>query len=248
MAQEYRNRYQPYLPMGTLSPADQQLWLHEELQKIASAINASQDYTVFPNRQLEGGIKVDQANPDWPWHDLIGEITVRGTGATDPAWATYAGNIKQYQFTVGDECWVNFHVPHDYAPGTDIHLHFHWSHNSTLVTGGTATWGYYAQYAKGHDQAAFGTEVGTTVAGNASTTQYQHIITEIQLSAASPTASQLDSDDLEVDGLIQVNAYLSANGITSSGAVPDPFLHYVDIHYQSTDIGTKNKAPDFWTG
>jgi hypothetical protein len=26
-----------------------------------------------------------------------------------------------------------------------------------------------------------------------------------------------------------------------------PFLHYVDIHYQSTGIGTKQKSPPFWT-
>lgn len=248
MAQEYRNRYQPYLPMGTLSPADQQRWLHEELQKIASAINASQDYTVFPNRQLEGGIKVDQANPDWPWHDLIGPVRTRGVGATDPNDATYRGNIKAYQFAVNDEAWLEFHIPHDYAPGTDIFIHAHWSHISATVTGGSVTWGYDATFSKGHDQAAFPAPVNLTVVGNASTTQYQHIITEIQLSAASPTASQLDSDDLEVDGLLLVRVYLSANNITDSVAVPDPFLHFVDIHYQSTDIGTKNKAPDFWTG
>lgn len=25
------------------------------------------------------------------------------------------------------------------------------------------------------------------------------------------------------------------------------FIHYVDIHYQSTNLGTKQKSPDFWT-
>jgi len=41
--------------------------------------------------------------------------------------------------------------------------------------------------------------------------------------------------------------YLSANNMTvSGGAVPDPFLHQVDIHYQSTAIGTKKRFPSFW--
>ena len=74
------------------------------------------------------------------------------------------------------------------------------------------------------------------------------MIAEIQLSAASPTASQIDTDDLEVDGLILCRTYLSANNITvSGGGVPDPFLHFVDIHYQSTGIPTKNKAPNFYS-
>ena len=70
----------------------------------------------------------------------------------------------------------------------------------------------------------------------------------MQLSATTPSGSQIDSDDLEVDGVILVRVYLSSNDITvSSGSVPDPFLHYVDLHYQSTGIGTKAKVPDFWT-
>jgi len=191
------------------------------------------------------GIKVDNTTPTFGWRDLLGEIRTRGVGATDPGDATYIGNIKAYQFAVNDECWVNYHVPHDYVPGTDIHFHFHWSHNSAIVTGGSVTWGADITYAKGHNQAAFAATVNPTVVGNASTTQYQHIITEVQISAGTPGATQIDSDDLEPDGVIMVRAYLSANNITSSGAVPDPFLHFVDIHYQSTNIGTKAKAPDF---
>ena len=38
------------------------------------------------------------------------------------------------------------------------------------------------------------------------------------------------------------------NNITSGGAVPDIFVHYVDIHYQTSGlIGTKAKAPDFYS-
>jgi hypothetical protein len=99
------------------------------------------------------------------------------------------------------------------------------------------------------NQAAFIAPITTTVvSGTTAATLYQHYITEVQLSAASPSASQLDSDDLEVDGLILVRAYFSANDITVvSGQKPAPFLHFVDVHYQSTGIGTKNKAPSFWS-
>ena len=193
------------------------------------------------------GIKVDTVAPTFGWRDLLGQIRTRGVGATDPNDATYIGNIKAYQFAVNDECWVDYHIPHDYVTGTDIHLHFHWSHNSAIVTGGSVTWGADITYAKGHNQAAFSATVNPTVIGNASTTRYQHIITEVQISASSPSASQIDTDNLEPDGVIMIRGYLSANNITSSGAVPDPFLHFKDIHYQSTNIATKQKIPDFYT-
>jgi hypothetical protein len=109
------------------------------------------------------------------------------------------------------------------------------------------TWGADITYAKGHDQAPFAATVNTTIADNASTTQYQHMIAEVQISATTPSGSQIDSDDLEPDGIIMVRVYLSANAITSGGAVPDPFLHLADIHYQSSNIGTKDKVPDFYT-
>lgn len=192
------------------------------------------------------GIKVDLDSPTFGWRDLLGVIRTRGVGATDPNDATYRGNIKGYQFSVNDEAWIEYHIPHDYVAGTDIHLHFHWSHNSALVTGGTVTWGADITYAKGHNQAAFPAPVNPTVVSNASTTQYQHIITEVQISASAPSAVQIDSDDLEPDGVLLVRVYLSANDITSSGAVPDPFLHYADIHYQTSNVGTKQKAPDFY--
>jgi hypothetical protein len=201
---------------------------------------------ILPKTSGEG-IKVDVNTPTFPYQDMLGEIRKRGVGGTDPTDAVYrGGSVKAWQFAVNDESWVEFHIPHDYVLGTDIYLHFHWSHNSTLVTGGNVTWGAHVTHAKGHNRGAFSAEVNPTVTGNASTTQYQHMIDELQLSDSTPGATQIDTDDLEVDGLILVHVYLSANNITSSGAVPDPFLHFVDIHYQSTNIGTKNKAPDFY--
>lgn len=203
------------------------------------------------------GLKVDIAAPTFPWHDLLGAISIRGVGATDPSYNIYRGGIRGYQFDPNEEVFIEFHVPHDYVPASDIHIHMHWSLNGTTtagasagtVNGGTVTWGVEASYSKGHNQAAFSAPVTRTVqSATVPATLYQHFITETQLSAASPAASQIDSDILEVDGLILVRAYLSANDITVvSGLQPDPFLHFVDIHYQSTGIGTKQKAPDFWT-
>jgi len=194
------------------------------------------------------GIKVDLTTPTFPWHDMLGEVITRTTGAGTPTFNTYRGNVNQYSFVVSDAIHIAYHVPHDYAPGTDLHIHYHWSHIGTLVTGGTVTWRAEISYAKGHNQAAFSAPVTLDLSPTASTTQYQHLISEVQMSAAAPSGSQIDTDNIEPDGVILVKVSLNANAITVSGGLaPDPFLHFVDIHYQSTNVGTKQKAPDFYT-
>lgn len=193
------------------------------------------------------GIKVDLDNATFGWRDLLGEIRTRGVGATDPNDATYIGGIKAYEFAVNDEAWMNFHIPHDYVNGTDIYFHFHWSHDSTTVTGGSTTWMAEVTYAKGHNQEAFITPITANTTQDASLTQYQHMISEVQLSSLTPNSNQFNTSNIEPDGLIMVRVYLYANDITDSSAVPDPFLHFADIHYQTTSIGTKSRFPDFWT-
>lgn len=189
------------------------------------------------------GIKVDTTTPTYPWHDMLGGIDVRGVGANDPSWAVFQNGIRAYQFGLNDECWVVFHLLHDYVPGTDIYLHSHWAHNSAAVTTGSVTWSYEITYAKGHNQAAFPASKTTTVTQSASTTQYQHMIAETVISTPGGSATLLDSSAFETDGIILVRCSLSAN---SMNAATDPFLFLLDCHYQSTGIGTKNKAPDFF--
>lgn len=195
------------------------------------------------------GIKIDTSTPTFGFADLLGDVTVKNTGGTRPALITYRNGLLDFEFAAGEEEYFKYHIPHDYVKGTDIFLHFHWSHTGTLVTGGTLTFDYEISYAKGHAQAAFPASVsGTVISATANTTQYTHELTEVQISASSPSGSQIDTDDLEPDGVIVCTAGLNANNLTvSGGAVPDPFIHYVDIHYQTTGlIGTKAKAPDFY--
>lgn len=192
-------------------------------------------------------ISDDQIAAGGVWHDLLGPIEVRGVGLRDPAWNVFRNGIRQYQFDVLDECWQVFHIPHNFRYGTDLHIHAHWAHAATTVTGGSVTWGFEVTYSKGHQQAAFPATVTRTVTQNANATQYFHMIAETQITDEFPDGTQIQKFDVEVDGLILVRTFLSANNMTvSSGQPPSPFLLTVDIHYQSTDVGTKNKAPDFY--
>jgi hypothetical protein len=192
------------------------------------------------------GIKVDPAVPTYGWKDIIGNITVRGVSANDPSWNVYQTNIRQYQFTVNDEIWFVHHIPHDYADSTDLFFHIHWSHASASVTSGSVTWTIQSTYAKGHNQGAFPATKQTTVTQTASTTQYQHMIGEVQITTSTPggDATRFDRATIEPDGVLISRVFLSAN---SMNGTPEPFMHFADVHYQSTSLGTKQKAPDFWT-
>tara|TARA_S200002703_G_scaffold160057_1_gene176393 strand:+ start:2148 stop:2849 length:702 start_codon:yes stop_codon:yes gene_type:complete len=194
------------------------------------------------------GIRIDPTTPDFGWHDIIGQLHVDEDDATNKAnFATYRGSIKARQFGATSEAFVDFHIPHDYYEGSPIYINVHWSHTSSTLTGGSVTWGMETMYAKGHDQAAFAAPVTITVAQTANTTQYQHMIAETAASTAGGSGVQLDTNLLEVDGVIQCRIYLDSNDLTDSVTVPDPFVHFVDIHYQSTGLPTKSREPDFYT-
>lgn len=202
------------------------------------------------------GIKVDQVSPTFGFADIIGDQFSKNTGATKPTLIAYNGVINAWQFGNGDEAYMSFHIPHDYVIGTDIHLHIHWSQNAAGATGGTLDFRYTAIYAKGHNQVSG--SVFTTIPktalfssinindGGSGLLQYQQHLTEVTISAATATAALFDRDDFEPDGVIELTFEMDADNLT--GSASSPFIHFVDIHYQTTGIiGTKDKAPNFYT-
>jgi len=212
---------------------------------------------VDPNLVLDkastGGIKVDNASPTFGWFDILGEVKILSPGANDPTLSVFRDSVKQFSFSnaVMNEIFITYHIPHDYVIGSDLHIHTHWGQN-VVDSGGTAgapgdcKWSFEVTYAKGHNQAAFPASFTTSVTQTASGTQYQHMLAEVQLSAASPSATQIDSDDIEPDGVIIVRAFRDPGDVADT-LNQVPFLHYVDIHYQSTNIATKDKVPDFYS-
>ena len=91
------------------------------------------DSVVFTNSPSVG-IKVDRDVPNWAWADLTSTIVVDGASpSTSPTYAVYRGNIRQHQFDVNDVVYCTFHIPHDYATGTNLFIHTHWSHNVVVL-------------------------------------------------------------------------------------------------------------------
>lgn len=184
------------------------------------------------------------------WKDLIGDVTPKTSGVGAPALSVFRGNIRAFAYSAGDDGDIAFHLPHDYKLGSDIYLHMHWAHNGTAISGNLVT-NFYVSYAKGHNQENFPAEITATISAStpniATVPQYRHRIDEIKLSAAIPSVSQLDSDLLEPDGLILIHYDVATIPTISGGSPNEPFILFVDIHYQADMIGTKNKAPNFYS-
>lgn len=185
------------------------------------------------------GIKLDTAAPTFGWRDLTSDITVRGIGAADPTYALYGGTVfRQFSFsaTTEQEVFMTFHVPHDYVPGTAIYFHAHWSNAAATPNTGDVVWGFDYSFAKGFNQEAFPAVTSITVTQASPATRYRHMIAE---------TTAITIPTLEVDGLILVRGYRKAADAadTCTDAV---FLHTMDIHYQSSNLATKGKSPNFY--
>lgn len=198
--------------------------------------------TLVFDKQQTSGIKIDPISPVNGWYDIIGDVKLDAeSGSNKPNFAVYNDGIKQYQFVVNDQVYINFHMVHDYKMGTDMYIHTHWSTNAAS-TAGSVTWQFDVMYAKGHQQASFNVPPKIITITQAYDTAYKHMIAETQLSNVGGTGGLLNTNDLEPDGIFLVRTKLITNTMSVA-----PFVHYVDLHYQSTGIPTKNRAPNFWT-
>ena len=206
------------------------------------------------DKAATSGIKVDLASPTYGWRDIIGDITPRALGGPAPILTAFrGGNILEYAYAVNNVVdKITYHMPHDYVDLSNVFLHVHWSHNGTAISG-TFTVEAYAIYCKGFNQAGhiFEAEkvLTLTEAVTSVTThpRWGHFVTEVQLSTPGGSASKLDTNKLEVDGLIEVAYKVTAIPTITGGSTANPFIFTADVHYQSTNIGTKAKAPKFYT-
>lgn len=185
------------------------------------------------------GIKVDIAQPTFGWRDLTSAVDVRGIGVNDPTFAVYTGTtLRAFQFSAStmNEAFFVFHVPHDWVPGTTIHFHAHWSNAAATPNTGNVVWKFDYSFAKGFGQEAFPAVQTAEVIAASPAVRYIHNVSEtVAITIAT----------MEVDGLILMRAYRDAANVLDT-CTDGVFLHTVDIHYQSTNMATKQKAPNFY--
>lgn len=182
------------------------------------------------------------------WKDLLGDVTPKTSGGGSPQLATFRDGVRWFNYAAGDDGDMVFHIPHDYVPGTDLYLHPHWAHNGTNISGSIDI-RLHLTYSKGHQQAAFHDDVEPHIVVSSlnltNTPQYWHRIDEIKISQSGGSATLLNTDNIEVDGLILVHYDFDVIP-TITGGSGKPFLFAFDLHYQASTPVTKNKAPPFY--
>lgn len=194
------------------------------------------------------GIKLNAENPQYGWRDLLSPTTVyEGAAAHKPTFETFIGNIRAYQFDVNDESFHEFHIPHDYVPGTDVWVHAHWTYNGAAATG-SVTWTWEASLAQGYARGVYNAPVLVSATQTAPAVPLTHMIAAVKLSSSGGVGGLLNTDLIEPDALIKTRLFLAANTMSDA---KKPFMSFSDMHYQSTNLSTKNPIhtanTDFWS-
>lgn len=175
------------------------------------------------------------------WKDSLSSFSAGKTaGSNVPAWVLIRDGLYAYEFsaTLLKEVWLNFHIGHDYAPGTNIYPHVHFVPSSDEVEG-VVRWGFEYSYAdrEGDFPASTTVYIEQTVAANS---QYKHIVSEV---TDSNVISAADFE-IETDGVLMCRVFRDAAHAndTYAGTV---FGIFADLHYQSDRDTTINKAAPF---
>jgi len=182
--------------------------------------------------------KINATGGNAGWRDNIQSFSAaRGNGTTEPIWRDMGNGQFAFQFTPGDELFVQFHINHDYALGTNGYPHIHFLCLDAQSAGTTVDWRFAYTIAKGHMQGESLTVTETiidmTYTFTGSEVAGEHIVLECSDGQAF--------DLIEPDALVMARVELLSE--TASGRI---FCLMSDIHYRANYFSTKNKAPNFY--
>jgi len=173
------------------------------------------------------------------WKDNVVMLNLgQSGGVAEPDFINFIGTIKQWAFSASteEELYVTFHMNHDYAPGTAIFPHVHWTPSDAST--GVVRWGIELTAAKGYGAEAFTSTTTVYIDQEAGGVDRQHNIAEV--------ASGLLGGDIEVDTVIMCRIFRDATHANDTYGA-DAFGICVDIHYQVDRNSTPQKNPDFYT-
>lgn len=202
-------------------------------------------------------ILCDTAAPSYSWRDLEFQEFPDPSGTDAPQLIAFRGGVRVHFYQTSpsaDKIDLRGHIPHDWVPNSDAFIHVHWSHDATAISG-NIVFTFESTYAKGHNQAIFPATKTVTLTYNtvniATTPQYNHMITEVQWCSAGGSATLFDSSLVEIDGLILGTCTMTTLPTLTGGTLVTGnhgvWIHRVDIHYRSRELGSKQKSPNFYT-
>lgn len=174
------------------------------------------------------------------WRDNVIEITLRN-GPSEPQFSQFRDGIYLPAFVQTDvqSGYGNWHIDHDYAMGTPLYLHIHWTTNSSEL--GTVRWGFEYTLAKGHQQMAFGPTTTVYVEQASLGVPYMHYVAEVSDANAIPGLN------IEPDTLILCRVFRDATHVNDTFG-DQAFGAALDLHYQAAQSTTPRKRPDFFLG
>lgn len=177
------------------------------------------------------------------WRDNIVQLTVDSSNPDSPTLNIFRDGLHAYNFFAGQftECFAWFHVDHDYALGTKMYPHIHWSVQTDVV--GTVRWGVEYTIAKGHQQEAFPESRIVYIEQSTDGTPFKHYVAETSDENAIDGAFY----GIEPDTLILARFFRDGThpNDTFEG---DVFVFILDMHYQANRLATPFKRPNFFTG
>lgn len=189
---------------------------------------------------------------EYSWVDLIGPIVPKTLGTSAAVLQPFYGVTTSWAHNAGAKGELTYHLPHDYAPGTDTFIHVHWGHNGTNITGSFVVKFWISISQRTYPATTFTAPVQTTLTvtgvNMTNTPRWGHRVDEIPLSTPGGSLVTIPTEFIETDGIINIHYEIDTiPSITGSDVVNVPYIQTIDIHMQSTTIGTKNKDPNFWS-
>ncbi len=195
------------------------------------------------------GIKIDS---QYSWVDLIGDLTPKTNGNSIATWDTFRSNFKSWAHPLNTTGDLQYHVPHEYATGTDVFLHLHWGHQGTNIAGTLTVELEISVVPRTLNNPAAAMPAPVTITITVpdltitNSPQYCMRVDEIQISSAGGVNGLLNTADISVDSLVFVRYLIKTIPSISGGIKNVPFIFNADLHIQSNIIGTKNKDPNFY--
>lgn len=188
--------------------------------------------------ELDGNFSDLDTRTKLGWRDNVVQLVHRG-GVTEPPLQQFKGGIYLVAFSQFDmqEGFANFHIDHDYALGSPIYPHIHWSVSNSSI--GTVRWGFEYSIAKGHQQEAFSEPITVYVEQTTDGTAFKHYIAEV------PDLLAISGVGIEPDTIIMLRVFRDA---TNPADTLDALAYgiCVDLHYQADKATTLNKKPNFY--
>lgn len=189
-------------------------------------------------------------NGNKTWEDVIGVFTPRTTSGSTYNPSNFIGGVYSWPHAINYTGDIVYHMPHSYAPGTDLYLHMHWGHQGTSISGSFVVSLVVTHAKRTSAQDVFSTPITTSLSitglNITNTPRYSHRIDEIQLSTPGGASNMLNTDDIGVDSLIMVRYTTSTIPSISGGVKNQPFIFASDLHIQTNVIGTPHKDPDYY--